>query len=340
MTMNTFRSILVLLLSLTAATSQSCTWTETTTPPPAIWMSAAASSLGDAVAFCGGTFIEPDGKYGTTRNQVATYNPTTDHWVTFPNMTKRTAPAAGTFLDRLYVFGGSQHKPNASKHDPNPTINLALVESIGIHPDGSATETTWTQEIDLPFGPRESPSAVSVPGKGIVIGGGFDSGVVNGVFVFAYYNDSYLFNGTAYQRLPDMPFKRSNMAYVATNSSRVYALGGGATEPSYSTCAFLDLGAAAWSMCADLVDARSWAAAGVVGDEIVLAGGMDNEFAPTAEVDFLNVKNTSALWTNSNGKCDLPTKAAFISGGVTANGVFVVDAGYAPKNVAWLFAMH
>ena len=96
----------------------------------------------------------------------------------------------------------------------------------------------------MPFGPREGQSAVTLPsGKGIVLAGGFDSHTDSrGVFHFSYFNTSYLFDGTTYTRLPDMPFKRSNMALVAAkygDSDWVYAIGGGEDNPSYGTCARL-----------------------------------------------------------------------------------------------------
>ena len=81
---------------------------------------------------------------------------------------------------------------------------------------------------------------MTVGNRDIVIVGGFNSGVVNGVFEFEYFNSTFWFDGTTYKRLPDMPFKRSNMALVATDDI-VYAFGGGEMDPSYASCARLDL---------------------------------------------------------------------------------------------------
>ena len=279
------------------------------------------------------------------RNQVTTYNPTTGNWATLPNMTARSAPACAYLSGRLYVFGGVARKANASHHDPDPTIKFALVESIAVSGDGQATEAAWRREPDMPFGPRESPSATTLlggDGGGIVVAGGFDSGIVNGTFDFEYFNTSYLFDGASYAALPDMPFKRSNMALVATKDKRVYAFGGGETAPSYSTCASLSLAAAlansstalrttrelkkgTWDACPPLADARSWAAAGIVGDDIVITGGMGGTFAPTAETDVLSLSQPQN-WTDAG--CDLPIVAGFLSGAVTVDTkTFVVVAG-------------
>ena len=331
-------------------TDAACTW-KAVNKPPSEWMSAAAASVGEhAVAFAGGTSINPiTGRFGVERMQVTTYNPTTDAWHKLPNMSyARSAPAAAALNGRLFVFGGVQRKPNASHSDPDPTIKMSVVESIAISDNGRTTETHWKRETDLP-GPRESPSAVAVGNRGIVIAGGFNSGVVNGVFEFEYFNSTFWFDGTTYKRLPDMPFKRSNMALVATDDI-VYAFGGGEMDPSYASCARLDLKegtnlkAAGWVPCATLINARSWAAAGIVGggDEatIVLAGGMDGRFSPTNEVDMMVVgdgKNQSVVWT-TDAECDLPVAAGFLSGATTGDGTsFIVAAGAARGNNAYLF---
>ena len=267
----------------------------------------------------------------------------TDVWRVLPNMTARSAPASATLNGRIYVFGGFQRKANASRSDPDPTIKLALVESIAVPDRGYKEELHWKREPDLP-GPRESPSAVSVGTRGIVIAGGFDSGISNGVFEFEYFNSSYWFDGATYQRLPDMPFKRSNMDLVYEPvSDAVYAFGGGETDPSYATCARLHvskhtLGKEDWSPCPTLVNARSWSAAGFVGDakagDIVLAGGLDGRFSPTAEVDSLSIGARN--WTDAG--CDLPFAAGFLSGATTGDGSsFIVVTGASPVYGAYIY---
>ena len=332
-----------------AAAATPCTWTPTPTPPPSRWMSAAATAISpDAVAFCGGTRLKADGQFGLERNTCATFTTKTKVWHVLPNMTARSAPAAATLEGRLYVFGGVQKKQNASHSDPDPTIKLSVVESI----DVSSTSGTWRRETDMPFGPRESPAAVSLPeGQGIVIAGGFNSGTTpQGVFEFQYFNDSYLFDGDHYTRLPDMPFSRSNFNLVATKDAdaTVYAFGGGETDPSYSTCARLKVAqvirseftfASKWEACPALVDPRSWAAAGVINGAIVMTGGMDGRFSPTAETDVLRLSagSTPNNWTDAG--CDLPVAAGFLSGAVTGNGEeFVVVAGAAMANGAYVYS--
>ena len=334
--------LIVLLLKL-QLTFASCKWTPVT--PNGItsfrFMSAASTSVGNAIAWCGGTNLNiTNGKFLQERNQVTTYNPTSNTWTTLPNMTARSAPACAYLSGRLYVFGGVQKKINASHHDPDPTIKLSLVESIAVTSDGTTTETKWRKEMDLPFGPRESPSTTSLSNnEGIVFAGGFDSGETKGSFNFQYYNTSYLFNGKTYTPLPDMPFKRSNFALVSKKNV-VYAFGGGETEPSYETCASLDMIAKTkrWIPCPLLINPRSWMAAGVVQNQIIIAGGMDGMFSPTSEVDVLKVvgSRSASNWTDSN--CDLPSAAGFLSGAVTDGGEFVVYIGTAEKNNAYIYS--
>ena len=339
----------LLLLTLLTSTAAACSWTRST-PPPARWMSAASTTCGDTVAFSGGESLSiSTGATLGDRNKVTTFNPTTHTWHTWaPNMTGRVAPAAASLNSRLYVFGGTKKIPNAS-HSAHPVKILDLVESISFSPHGMLIETSWKQEKPLPFGPRESPSAASLPNSaGIVIGAGFFSKTVNGVLTFKYFNDSWFFDGSDYTRLPDMPFSRSNMPMVAANKG-IYAFGGGFTEPSYSTCAYLQVESATshasdWIKCPPLVTPTSWMSAGVLKDKhgedvVIAAGGMDGMFSPTSVVEALSGGSSSSAlggggggnWSNLN--CDLPFAAGFLSGAVVNNS-FVVVAGAAPYPAA------
>ena len=349
------RMLMLALLSCCAsllvvpALSQTCAW-KASAPPAEVgrWMSAAAAAFGDgAVAFAGGTFVDEDGHFVGARNQVSVVRPADLTWTVLPNMTKRSAPAAAALNGRLYVFGGVQHKVNASRSDPDPTIKLALVESIGV--TGKSSEAAWREESDMPYGGREGQSAVSLPsGRGIVLAGGFNSGTDDkGVFRFEYFNTSYLFDGKSYTNLPAMPFKRSNMALVASSASDgadwVFAMGGGETDPSYDTCAKLEIPAAStklaqtWESCGPLVNPRSWMAAGVVDKSIVIAGGMGGEFSPTNEVDTMTLSGSNAGGNWTYAGCDLPTPAGFLSGAVASTGEFVVVAGDSRDNNAYIF---
>eukprot|EP00949_MAST-11_sp_MAST-11-sp1_P003529 g3529.t1 len=337
-------NLLLLVLLGTVISTESCQWKKHASPP-ARWMSGAAASGAEAVFFAGGTLVDEDGRPGPESGEVYSYNPSQKTWRQLPNMTARTAPAAAVYDGRLYVFGGSAKKKNASRSDPDPTIKFSLVESIAVNTFGEALEDSWRKENDMPFGPRESPSAAVDPspdGGGIIIAGGFFSATVKGVFEFEYFNSTYLYNPSKgkYEQLDDMPFARSNMALVsvAVNDSEhaVYAFGGGKTNPSYATCAVLrkDAGIRAWSSCPTLIDPRSWAAAGSVGKGIILAGGMNGQFAPTNEVDTLTVG--SSTWEQVS--CNLPVRAGFLSGAVTTEDErFIVVAGDSPQNGVYEF---
>ena len=352
------RSIYSVLLALLLVVAfkpgaKGCSWKNVESPSSVgRWISASATSVGDAVAFAGGVFLDPiTGQFGNTRNQVATFKPSTSEWKLLPNMTARSSAAAGTTNGRLYVFGGIQKKPNASHSDPDPTIKLSLVESISISPESGQMEKTWRKEKNMPFGHREGQASASLKsGRGIVLAGGFDSGWSQGTFHFEYFNSTFLFDGTSYASMPDMPFKRSNMALVAASDGNggdvIYAMGGGETDPSYASCALLhlpanDVNAASWKSCGPMVNPRSWMAAGVVGGNIIIAGGMGGEFDATQEVDILSLGESASKpgnWTYAN--CDLPTPAGFISGASTTTGksVFVLAAGATPEYGAYVYS--
>jgi hypothetical protein len=333
----------LLVVSTTLFTASACSWSVVEPPQPSRFMSASSTEIGKSVAWCGGTFLDPKtGNMIHGRNQVTTFNPSSKTWTTFPNMTARSKPACSYYDGRLYVFAGVQERPNAS-HSIDPTIKLAVVESIAVNEEGTPTETSWTLEKDLPFGPRESPSSTSLPsGEGIIFAGGFNSWTTkDGVFHFEYFNTTYLFDGAKYNKLPDMPFKRSNFNLLSTKENIVYAFGGGEDEPSYSTCAYLDMNTykgnpdnVKWVKCPAMINPRSWAAAGIVNSQIVLAGGMDGQFSPTSEVDVLNTK-TLSNWTMTN--CNLPIGAAFLSGSVTSNGEFLVYIGVGPSGNTYMY---
>lgn len=153
------------------------------------------------------------------------------------------------------------------------------------------------KESRLPDGPLESPAVTSLKsGNGIVIAGGFNSWTDSGEFQFAYYNTTWLFNGSTYKRLPDMPFKRSNMALVATQDDNgddtIFAFGGGSTAPSYATCASLRIPSFFshnytdtrtqdddWIPCSsELTNPKSWMASGVINGSIILTGAFSQTY--------------------------------------------------------------
>ncbi len=272
------------------------------------------------------------GKPTGDRANVTAYSAALDVWKTWkPMPTARSAPGAGVVNGRLYVFGGSQKipHPNNTAYTTRP---LDVVESISL--EGG----DWRVETSLPS-PRESPGVVSLPNNtGIVIAGGFHSEVDGeGVLHFGYFNDSYLFlGGKQYIRLPDMPFARSNMDLVAANGG-VYAIGGGKTDPSYDTCAYLPLAnistahispPSKWGACPTLLQPRSWAAAGALSGQIVLAGGMSGTFSPLASVDILGLSPASDAWKSAG--CDLPFASGFLSGDSVDDKTFVLYSGAAP----------
>lgn len=52
------------------AGAYACKWQVIDPPPPSRFMSAAATSIDESIAYCGGTFIDSDtGEFGEARNQ-------------------------------------------------------------------------------------------------------------------------------------------------------------------------------------------------------------------------------------------------------------------------------
>ena len=304
-------------------------------PPPAWFVSAAGAAVDEGRAvFVGG--YGTGQKSGEMYNDVHEFDARTNAWRALPALNVvRGAAGAALVRGDLYAFGGRGRGGS-----------LASVERLAGADDVKSTAGTWQQAPALPFGPRESPGCTALPyNRAAVIAGGFASWYVSGVLHFEYYNSTSLFDGTAYHQLPDMPFRRSNLALVAANGG-VYAFGGSELEPSYESCAFLNIPAVVanadnvaealrrapaltWARCGPLVFPRSFIAAAAVAEEdgadtIIAAGGMDGNFNPA---DTTQVLVDGRSWQAASAQLTLPEPRGFSSAVVLDHGKRVVVAG-------------
>jgi hypothetical protein len=309
---------------------------------PGVWKPAAdsptkrmegsmASLQDERIAYVGGTYMgsaagravyDPARKSalgGQPFSSGAVYDPAKNSWAVIPDMlTPRDAPGTCVMSSpggsmNLYAFGGTVAYPTSNTTVANITSS---VESIVIGPSGQ----TWSFQPSLPSA-RTSPSVTRLgDSSGCVVAGGFSSNTTG----FEYLTDAYLFDGTLYSRLPDLPYGRSNAAIVAANNG-VYHIGGGSLDPSYYNVSYLQLSPTvgkAWEPMAPLHKARSWASVAALLDpksgreRIVVAGGMSLNpmFDPMASVEIYNPKKNEWTLFDDGEPGALPVPIGFGSG--------------------------
>jgi N-acetylneuraminic acid mutarotase len=135
---------------------------------------------------------------------------------------------------------------------------------------------TWSMKPPLPAGQERGAGGVAVIGTKIYVAGGFRAG--NGVADFSSYDTATDMHAT----LPPLTQPSDHLVAGAVNGI-VYAIGGrfgGITGLLGRVVAF-DPVAGTWSDRAPMITARGGAAAAVVGDRIVVAGGEGNAAVPS-----------------------------------------------------------
>ena len=133
---------------------------------------------------------------------------------------------------------------------------------------------TWSMKTPLPAGQERGAGGVAVIGTKIYVAGGFRNG--NGVADFSSYDTSTDMHAS----LPPLTQASDHLVAGAVNGI-VYAIGGrfgGITGLLGRVVAF-DPAAGSWSDRAPMITARGGAAAAVVRDRIVVAGGEGNAAA-------------------------------------------------------------
>ena len=296
---------------------------------------------GGRVAYLGGSFASATGN--APFSSAVAYDAKSDSWAQLPDMQlPRDAPGACTLGGSLFAFGGAIAFPTPPSSQMTITNS---VESLDLF--SSSPTWAWGWAAPLPSN-RTSPSVTAlVDGSKCVIAGGFSGvPVAGGAPTPGYLDDAYLFDGTSYSALPQLPFGRSNMGIAAT-SAGVYVIGGGAMDPSYFNVSFLAMPggtpASAWEAVAPLNYARSWAMVATIGEAIVVAGGMSLEpmFQPMGSVEVY----ANGSWTLfSDGLPGaLPGIAVGFGSGAALNATHMLCGGGAGQGVdgteAFLFKL-
>lgn len=307
--------------------AQGGTWTPVA-DMPSRRMDASMTSLRDGrVAIVGGG----GSATGPTRS-ADLFDADANKWTALPDMMLPRDSPGSCVLDSdgaktLYAFGGTIAYPTP----PSTLMNVTgSVEALTL--GGHAEAKAWQHAASLPS-PRTSPSVASLSsGRACVVAAGFDASQSG----FEYLQDAYLFDGSSYTKLPDLPFGRSNMAIVAA-AGGVFVIGGGALDPSYYNVSYLQLQpsvATAWKPMAPLQAARSWTMAAALRDpqsgetRLVAAGGMSLQpfFEPMSSVEVYSTKNDSWTLFSDGDAGALPTPVGFGSG-AAINATHMLAAG-------------
>jgi len=199
---------------------------------------------------------------GVVARTVEAYDPALRTWSTvapFPRVLHHANTAAvggklyvvGMLVDGLFTANGEVYV-----YDP--------------------ASNTWSMKPPLPAGQERGAGGVAVIGTKIYVAGGFRNG--NAVADFSSYDTATDMHAT----LPPLAQASDHLVAGAVNGI-VYAIGGrfgGITGLLGRVVAF-DPVAGSWSDRAPMITARGGAAAAVVRDRIVVAGGEGNAAVPS-----------------------------------------------------------
>jgi N-acetylneuraminic acid mutarotase len=130
----------------------------------------------------------------------------------------------------------------------------------------------WSAKTPLPMGQERGASAVAVVGSKIYVAGGDRGGSVTDFSAYDTETDTHV-------SLPPLPAPRDHLVGSAIGA-RVYAIGGRAGGILYGSVDAFDTVSGTWSTVADVRTRRAGAAAAVLGDRIVVAGGEGNVDSP------------------------------------------------------------
>jgi N-acetylneuraminic acid mutarotase len=193
---------------------------------------------------------------------VEAYDPALRTWSTvapFPRVLHHanTAAVAG----KLYVVGA---------------LADGTFRAIGDVYVYDPASNTWSMKTPLPLGQERGAGGVAVIGTKIYVAGGFRNG--NGVADFSSYDTA----SDMHASLPPLAQASDHLVGGAVNGI-VYAIGGrfgGITGLLGRVVAF-DPATNSWSEKAPMITPRGGAAAAVVRDRIVVAGGEGNAAVPS-----------------------------------------------------------
>lgn len=245
----TWRIVLIVGLGVLGAKAEAQAVAKKPMPTPRI--SAAAAVVGNKIYVLGGL-----SRQGRALATVEEYDPAKDSWTRRKSMpTARAMFGAAAIGSTIYVVGG------VSKSGV-----LAVVEAYDVKSD------RWRSVAPLPQG-RWGVKAAEAGGKLLVLGGitgmGAARRAVNSVDVFDPAQNAW----SAGKPLPVV----LQSPALAVHDGNIFVLGGrigaGRTGKATSHVYIWRTGAHEWTKGPSLLEARTGAAAAVVGSQLVLVGG-------------------------------------------------------------------
>ena len=236
----------------------------------------------------------------------------------------RTAPARPS-----QSRGPSRQAAQAPAELPRREVGAATAAA-------SAKAGRWIEDIAWTVGP-DMPGSGEGPCEGSAVG------VLNGSLVCAggdwptsARSATYAFNLSTltWARLPDIPTWRRNLRTIV-HGGCLYAVGGvrqGATWPEVFRLS-ASMGQWRWETFASLEPDRAWAAVGIAGSRILIAGGMRREtgrrrYDPALmlrRVEFLDVERSQGGWQPLP---DIPERPRANAAGAVVGASFYLFGGY------------
>lgn len=205
--------------------------------------------------------------------------------------------AAFTVLDRVHVFDPATCMWSAGPALPRPLhhVNAAVLggriyvvgaltdlgfvavgDTMSIDPE---TESAWTMHTPMPAGTERGSSQTAVVGDSIVVAGGLRGGSLPQASAYRPSTDEW-------RALPSLPTARDH-GCAASIDGAMYVIGG-RTNILDGTVVRLSADETTWEQRARMPTARAGMACGIVGGEIITAGGEGNAAVSTgvfAEVE-------------------------------------------------------
>lgn len=278
-------------------------------------MEASIVGLADTVVVLGGNALRTTGGRGAMSwRRPAVAEPALNsteilrngRWSTGPAMLEaRSAFAAAVLNGALYAFGGmASNLPGGV--DPNVSATVEVLAPL--HHAAAAGTGGWRPAPPLPY-PTTGTHAVTLPGgTEVLLVGGFCSLMMGAPHCpgttaarpWSYMNATLRFDGTKYTTAADLPCGGgeapacglANMALVACGG-KVWSIGGVGLGPAYPDVFIYDVDADTWTAGPPLPAASSWAGAACIpgpakgdgsGGSVMVTGGMDGNFNPSADV--------------------------------------------------------
>ena len=243
----------------------------------------------------------------------------------------RSAPVAWTHANlasasaTLYLLGGAEG-----------TDFVPRGEAFALDTDQINAQWRSIAPIPTSYEPRSAAGIVVAPPFIYLVGGATQFDAVASVISYNFSNDTW-------NRLPDLPAKRSHPAAMRMPDGTLIAAGG--LETIYSTSAKADVwslppGGTQWQPRKPMLQARGGCAYGVVFEQLVCAGGEaptppDGEALGTVErYDAVN-----DVWSELD---PMPDHRAGTQGAVVGGRLFVPGGArtltFSPTNTLYAFA--